>query len=86
MRILNFRFWIDSADRSRGGYCQEIRLSSVKSEARGFFPLSQSPNLPTQNSKLTRTQVFDRTNSSLRVEEFSSIFQVDRVDTPNPVS
>ncbi|WP_373537662.1 hypothetical protein [Microcoleus sp.] len=65
---------------------QKWKSSSVKSEKRGFLPVSHSPNLPTQNSKHTRTQVFDRTNSTLRVEEFPSIFQVDRSDTPNPVS
>jgi len=57
---------------------EEVKPEEVKPEERGFFPLSHSSTLalshssplPTQNSKLTHGQVFDRTKSPIPIEEF----------------
>jgi hypothetical protein len=40
LRIFDFRFWIDSTDKSRGGYHQEIRLSK-----RLRWPAPNAPNV-----------------------------------------
>jgi hypothetical protein len=54
LRIFDFRFWIDSTDKSGGFYHQEIRLSATSSTQEylnGFEMVSpQGEKLPEENA------------------------------------
>jgi len=53
--IFDFRFWIDSTDKSRGGYHQEIRLSAY------FYQIRVKNPDRTQRLQRFKSKTFVRT-------------------------